>query len=231
MEFRMLSTSLPADGILNVPTGVCFIDDLPAEAAYELQLDAHVHCKLLLHLGPQGRQIRRRVTFSLRGENSHLDARVLIQAGQNQCVEWHGIQRHLVRNANSHLLIKSTATGAAKISIVSKIVVAPSAMRSCAHFQNKNLVLSSRAHVTARPELEIFANDVHCSHGATIGGIDPMEEFYLRSRGISPRAARTLLARAFAGEILCQMPIAHPSARSSASSPTNACTPGVILHP
>jgi Fe-S cluster assembly protein SufD len=59
--------------------------------------------------------------------------------------------------------------------------------------------------VIARPELEIFANDVRCSHGATIGGIDPVEEFYLRSRGISPKAARDILQCAFAEEILHQM--------------------------
>ncbi|MDR0727737.1 MAG: SufD family Fe-S cluster assembly protein [Puniceicoccales bacterium] len=206
MECEKLSTVLPADGILNAPDGFCFIDDLPAEASYELRLDTHTHCKFVLHLGPQGQHIRRRTIFSLCGENAKLDAHVLIQAAGNQCIEWLGIQRHLVKNTESNLLIKSTAENGAKISIISKIIIDAPATESCAHFQNKNLVLSSRARVIARPELEIHANDVHCSHGATIGGIDPTEEFYLRSRGISQRAAKTILQRAFAEEILCQMP-------------------------
>jgi Fe-S cluster assembly scaffold protein SufB len=206
MEYVGLSTVLPADGALNVPTGCRFIDDLPEEASYELRLNTNVHCEFILHLGPQGQEIRRRVTFSLCGENSHLAARVLIQAAKNQRIEWWGIQCHLVPNANSNLLIKSITGAGAKVSVVSKIIIDPSAAESCAHFQNKNLVLSDRAHVIARPELEIFANDVRCSHGATIGGIDPVEEFYLRSRGISPKAARDILQCAFAEEILCQMP-------------------------
>ncbi|MDR2341289.1 MAG: SufD family Fe-S cluster assembly protein [Puniceicoccales bacterium] len=206
MEYKKLSTMLPADGILNVPGGFWFIDDLPAEASYELRLDAHVRCKFILHLGLQGHRIRRRVIFSICGENAKLDAHVLIQGAKNQCIEWVGIQRHLIGNAESNLFIKSTAENAVEISIISKIILDANATKSCAYFQNKNLILSNRAHVTARPELEIFANDVHCSHGAAIGGIDPMEEFYLRSRGISQRAVKALLQRAFAEEILCQMP-------------------------
>ncbi|MDR1457163.1 MAG: SufD family Fe-S cluster assembly protein [Puniceicoccales bacterium] len=211
MEFRMLSAMLPANGVLSVPTGVCLIDDLPAEADYELRLGSGVRCKFILHLGPQSQRIRRNVVFSLLGENSHLDASVLIQAKQNQCIEWRGIQRHLIRGAHSNLLIKSTVCNCAKISVFSKIIIDPLAAESCANFQNKNLVLSDRAHAVARPELEIFSDDVHCSHGATIGGINPAEEFYLRSRGISSRIAKIIIRCAFAEEILYQMPNGNAS--------------------
>ncbi|MDR2677391.1 MAG: SufD family Fe-S cluster assembly protein [Puniceicoccales bacterium] len=206
MEYGRLSAVLPSDGILNVPTEFFLIDDLPAEACYELRLDVNAHCKFALHLGRQGRKIRRQVTFALCGTNSRLDAHVLIQAATNQRIEWQGIQRHLVPDANSNLLIKSIAGAGARVSITSKIIIDPLAVGSCAHFRNKNLVISSRAHVIARPELEIFANDVRCSHGAAIGGTDPAEEFYLRSRGIPPPAAKTILKRAFAEEILRQIP-------------------------
>ena len=74
--------------------------------------------------------------------------------------------------------------------------------------QNRNLLLSPRATVDAKPQLEIFADDVKCAHGATVGQMDDEELFYLKSRGLSEPAARNLLTYAFAKEVVEHIPVA-----------------------
>ena len=83
-----------------------------------------------------------------------------------------------------------------------KIVVRREAQKTNAYQANNNLLLSSEAEIDTKPELEIFADDVKCSHGATAGELDERELFYLRSRGLDPATARSLLTFAFAGAVL-----------------------------
>ena len=83
-----------------------------------------------------------------------------------------------------------------------RIIVRPDAQKTDAIQKNRNLLLSEDAVVNTKPQLEIFANDVRCTHGATVGQIDPEALFYLRSRGIAQQEARNLLIYAFAGDIL-----------------------------
>ena len=83
-----------------------------------------------------------------------------------------------------------------------KVVVAADAQKSSAEQSNKNLILSDQALMNTKPQLEIFADDVKCSHGATIGQLDPNALFYLRSRGIELEEARSMLTHAFAGDIV-----------------------------
>jgi Fe-S cluster assembly protein SufD len=83
-----------------------------------------------------------------------------------------------------------------------RIVVRPDAQRTDAKQSNRNLLLSDDAVVYTRPQLEIRADDVRCTHGATIGHLDEEALFYLRARGLGSREARALLLRAFAGEVL-----------------------------
>jgi Fe-S cluster assembly protein SufD len=73
---------------------------------------------------------------------------------------------------------------------------------------NRNLLLTSKAQIDTKPQLEIFADDVKCAHGATVGQLDPEEVFYLKSRGLSDSTARNLLTLAFATEIIDRIPIA-----------------------
>ena len=82
-----------------------------------------------------------------------------------------------------------------------KVFVRPDAQKSNAQQMNKNLLLSEDAVVDTKPQLEIFADDVKCSHGATIGRLDEEEIFYLRARGIGQEAARRMLVQAFANEL------------------------------
>jgi len=84
-------------------------------------------------------------------------------------------------------------------------VVRPGSQLTDSSQQSRNLLLSDKAHVDTKPQLEIYADDVKCTHGATIGQIDEDAIFYLRSRGIAEASARALLLFAFAGESLQRM--------------------------
>jgi len=83
-----------------------------------------------------------------------------------------------------------------------KVLVRQDAQKTNAYQQNSSLVLSSSATMNAKPQLEIFADDVKCSHGATIGQLDEQSVFYLKSRGIPEIEARKLLQNAFLGDVL-----------------------------
>jgi len=88
------------------------------------------------------------------------------------------------------------------------VVVHPDAQKSEAHQSNHNLLLSGEAEIDTKPELQIHADDVICSHGASVGRLDPDALFYLCSRGIEAAAARAMLTQAFIGEVLARLPIA-----------------------
>jgi Fe-S cluster assembly protein SufD len=83
-----------------------------------------------------------------------------------------------------------------------RIVVRPGAQRTDSKQTNHNLVLSEEARADSQPQLEIYADDVKCTHGATLGPLDPKELFYLQSRGLAPDDARALLTYGFGAEIL-----------------------------
>jgi Fe-S cluster assembly protein SufD len=92
-----------------------------------------------------------------------------------------------------------------------RILVRPAAQKTDAKQTNKNLLLSEEATVDTKPQLEIYADDVKCTHGATVGQLNEESIFYLRSRGLSAETARRMLIHAFAGEILER--IRHKPAR------------------
>ncbi|MGH2436564.1 MAG: SufD family Fe-S cluster assembly protein [bacterium] len=88
-----------------------------------------------------------------------------------------------------------------------KIIVRPDAQKTDAKQTNKALLLSDDAQINTKPQLEIFANDVKCTHGAAVGQLDEDAIFYLRQRGLDSRQARDLLIQAFAGDILYRIKI------------------------
>jgi Fe-S cluster assembly protein SufD len=88
-----------------------------------------------------------------------------------------------------------------------KILVRPGAQLTDSAQQTRTLLLSDKARVDAKPQLEIFADDVKCAHGAAIGQIDAEQLFYLQSRGLSTESARNLLTYAFAAEVVDRIPV------------------------
>jgi Fe-S cluster assembly protein SufD len=108
---------------------------------------------------------------------------------------------HEAPGSHSDQFYKGVVDGRSKAAFQGKIIVHQDAQQTNAFQQNSNLLLSNDAELDTKPELEIYADDVKCSHGATCGDLDPVALFYLRSRGLSPDVARTMLTYAFAAEV------------------------------
>jgi Fe-S cluster assembly protein SufD len=115
--------------------------------------------------------------------------------------------RHASPHCESHQLYKGILGGRAKAVFNGRIIVDQDAQKTDANQSNRNLLLSDNAIVNSNPQLEIFADDVRCTHGSTVGQLDEEAVFYLRSRGIGCDEAIQLLTLAFAGEILDRIPV------------------------
>jgi Fe-S cluster assembly protein SufD len=122
-------------------------------------------------------------------------------ASGSQHVDNHTTIDHAQPHGTSHELYKGILTGKAGAVFNGKIIVRPGAQKTDAKQTNKNLVLSEDATINTKPELQIHADDVRCTHGATIGQLDPDAIFYMQSRGIAQDQARDLLIYAFAREV------------------------------
>ena len=109
---------------------------------------------------------------------------------------------HKVPHCNSRQLFKGIAGGNSKVDFYGKIIVAKDAQRTEAYQENHNLLLSDGAKVDTKPQLEIYADDVKCSHGATIGRLNEDEQFYMRSRGITLEDAKVLQMISFVAPVL-----------------------------
>jgi Fe-S cluster assembly protein SufD len=142
-----------------------------------------------------------------KGENAtaRLDGLALI--GARQLADTHSAIDHAVAHCQSEQLHKTIVGDASHAVFSGKIRVHPGAQQTNSSQSSRNLVLSERARVDTKPQLEIFADDVKCAHGATVGQIDPEHLFYLKSRGLSDARARDLLTYAFAAEVILRIPV------------------------
>lgn len=109
---------------------------------------------------------------------------------------------HLAEHTNSHQLVKGVADGSAKAVFQGKIHIAPNAKQCEGYQQHKALLLSDEAEIDAKPELEIFADDVQCAHGNTCGDLDAEQLFYMQARGINMAEARQILIKAHINEVI-----------------------------
>ncbi len=149
-----------------------------------------------------GRLARNEVTAVLDAEGADCTLNGLYLATGEQHVDNSTTIDHAKPHGTSHQFYKGILDGRATAAFNGRIIVRKNAQKTDAIQKNKNLLLAGDAAVNTKPQLEIFANDVRCTHGATIGQIDPEALFYMRSRGIGRKEARTLLTYAFAGDIL-----------------------------
>lgn len=124
--------------------------------------------------------------------------------------------RHNVPHCNSHQLFKGLAAGASKADFYGKITVAQDAQKTEAYQENHSILLSDAARVDTKPQLEIYADDVKCSHGATVGRLNEEEQFYMRSRGIPEDEAKVLQQLSFLSPVLEH--IADEAVRNEAES-------------
>lgn len=161
--------------------------------------DARVQ-SLNLHLG--GRQARHESLSQLQAPGAFSEMLAVTIAETGQEFDQRTLQIHQAPNTKSDLLYKNALRGAARTIFSGLIVVDPDAQKTDAYQSNRNLMLSEDAEASSLPGLEIQANDVRCTHGATSSRIDPEQEFYLQSRGIRKEAADELLTFGFFEEVL-----------------------------
>lgn len=138
--------------------------------------------------------------FSAQDAKCELDG--LYLAGEDQLVDFHLNVDHAVPGCESRENFKGILNGRGKAVFDGRILVREQAQKSNAHLSNANLMLSRQAEIDTKPQLEILADDVQCSHGTTVGQLEPQALFYLRSRGLSEAQARRLLCLGFAQEII-----------------------------
>jgi Fe-S cluster assembly protein SufD len=143
----------------------------------------------------------------LEGEDAEASLDGLYLVDGEQQADTHITVRHASPDCISHQLYKGILAGRAKAVFNGRIIVDQDAQKTDARQSNRNLLLSNNAVVNSNPQLEIFADDVRCTHGSTVGQIDEEAVFYLRSRGIGRDSAVQLLTLAFAGEILERIPV------------------------
>ena len=149
-----------------------------------------------------GRLVRSDTHVRLDGEGCECALNGLYTATGDQHIDHHTTIDHAQPHCNSHQLYRGVLDGRSTGVFNGKIIVRQDAQQTDAVQSNKNLLLSRSAEVNTKPQLEIDANDVRCTHGATVGQLDAEATFYLRSRGIESAEARSLLTYAFVADIL-----------------------------
>ena len=149
-----------------------------------------------------GRLTRNHVHTALIGEGIDSTLNGLYIEDGSQHVDNHTLIEHTQANCQSHEFYKGVLAAESSGVFRGKIHVHQAAQKTDAYQANQNLLLSDSARIDTKPQLEIYADDVKCSHGATIGQLDADAIFYLRSRGIGHREAVRILTQAFAGEVL-----------------------------
>ncbi len=149
-----------------------------------------------------GRRIRLDMEAKVCGENAEGELTGLYVTGDQHFIDHHTWVHHDAEHTRSRQIFKGVLDGKSEAVFDGMIKVHPGAQKTDAEQQNRNLVLSKRSLAHSDPRLEIYADDVRCTHGSTVGELDEDAIFYLRARGIDEAAARGILTFAFAGEVL-----------------------------
>lgn len=167
--------------------------------AAQLERDAH----LSLHtLSLGGAWVRNDLGVLLAGPGAECTLNGLFLGTGDQLVDNHSLVDHAVPHCTSRQLYKGILDDRARGVFRGRVIVRPDAQKTDAQQSNPNLLLGDGSEIDSKPQLEIHADDVKCSHGSAIGRLDEEALFYLRARGVGEAAARRILTRAFAAEIL-----------------------------
>ena len=158
-----------------------------------------------INLGAQLSRHDVSVVMDHEGAETAVDGLYLVAADQHS--DTHSVIDHKVPHCTSRQLYKGILDDNGRAVFNGKVFVREGAQKTDAQQTNKNLLLSEKARVDTKPQLEIYADDVKCAHGAAIGQIDPEELFYLETRGIGPELGRSLLTYGFAEEVIGKIKI------------------------
>ena len=142
------------------------------------------------------------MNVELKGEGAEANVYGAYVCGADERVKIAVDMHHDVPHCNSRQLFKGIAGGSSRVDFYGKIIVAKDAQRTEAYQENHNILLFDGAKVDTKPQLEIYADDVKCNHGATVGQLDENALFYMRARGIDPAEAKMLLMFAFVHDVL-----------------------------
>jgi Fe-S cluster assembly protein SufD len=156
-----------------------------------------------INLGAQLSRHDISVVMDHEGAETSVDGLYMVDSDQH--TDTHSVIDHKQPHCNSHQLYKGILDGNSRAVFNGKIFVREGAQKTDAMQTNKNLLLSEKARVDTKPQLEIYADDVKCAHGAAVGQIDPEELFYLETRGIGPELGRSLLTYGFAEEVIAKI--------------------------
>jgi Fe-S cluster assembly protein SufD len=176
-----------------------------ASCAVSLAAASRYH-SVSVALGGQTSRLDLHVTQTAEGSECVLDGLALI--GGEQTADTHTFIDHAQPHGTSRQLHKCIVGGSAHAVFNGQVMVRPGAQKTDSAQSSRNLLLSRKAVVDTQPQLEIFADDVKCTHGATVGQLDSDEVFYLQSRGLSEQVARNLLTYAFGAEVINRIPVA-----------------------
>ncbi|OGG16934.1 hypothetical protein A3D77_06025 [Candidatus Gottesmanbacteria bacterium RIFCSPHIGHO2_02_FULL_39_11] len=142
------------------------------------------------------------VQIDMKGKNSSAQILGVVIGSGKQIINLHTFQDHMAGESQSDLLIKSVLFDCSKFNYEGLIRIEKDAQRSNAYQKNQNLLLSESSWANSQPKLEILANDVRCTHGATIGQINPEQMYYLKTRGLTDASAKKILVEGFIQDVV-----------------------------
>ncbi len=180
--------------------------------AASIQRNSEYH-SYSVHLG--SKISRSDIMAVLKDENTHVTLDGIVMVNGDQISDTHSIMDHTMPNCTSHQLHKCIVDEEGSSVFNGKIFVRKDAQKTDAFQENRNLQLSEKGSVNTKPQLEIFADDVSCSHGATVGQLDEEQMFYLKSRGVSEAKAKEILTYGFALDVIESIPVSSIQERLS----------------
>lgn len=180
-------------------TEVIIVSDGLLERKIDVQAGQRTDLVLLVYPGVS---CDVKMDVRLLGEDAEANLYGAYVCGGSEKVKISVDMHHDFPHCNSRQLFKGIAGGVSKVDFYGKIIVAQDAQRTEAYQENHNILLTDGAKVDTKPQLEIYADDVKCSHGATIGRLNEEEQFYMRSRGITLEDAKVLQMISFIAPVL-----------------------------
>ena len=184
-------------------------ESLTAYHVATMQVDLGTQSRFISHAATVGGKLTRNdLNVKMNGERADATLNGLVIIGGDQHCDNHTLLHHEKAHCPSHELYKHVLSGHATCVFKGQIFVQKDAQKTDSKQSSKSLLLSDDAYMNSQPALEIYADDVKCTHGSTIGPVDDEAVFYLRSRGVSLEAARHLLTYAFAADVTRRMRVA-----------------------
>ncbi len=188
-----------------------YTDQRESDQAFHLaNIQAHVEARGVFSshaFSTGGRIMRHDIGIGLKGEGAHCTMNGVYLADGDRLMDTHTSLDHAMPHCTSHEIYKGILAGKAKAVFNGRIIVRLDAQKTDAKQTNRALLLSDDATINSNPQLEIFADDVKCTHGAAVGQLDDEAMFYLQARGLNRAAARDMLLHAFAGEVIAGLKI------------------------